>query len=240
MQRREHPVGHLHRVVGGGDALEDDHELVTTEARQPVPGPDGTAQTFGDHPQQLVADLVAEVVVHHLETVDVAEKDRDPGSLRSRLQECMVEMVEQQPAVGQPRQRILERMTGQLLLERLALRSVTEHDDRTGGCRRRRRRARPSSSRGIASRRTRSNRVSSLVTLRRNAMARVAGSSRKPASPRVTTGARRRRPRRTSRAWLAPAGFMKVIAPLSLMAKTPSPRLLVITESSSFCRSTSV
>ncbi len=76
---------------------------------------------------------MAEVVVDHLETVDVAEKDRDLVAGALGLQECVVEMVEQQPAVGQARQRVLERVARQLLLERLALGGVTEHDDRTGG-----------------------------------------------------------------------------------------------------------
>ena len=48
---------------GERHALQDDHELVTAEARQRVAGPDGTAEALGDDAQQLVPHLVAEVVV---------------------------------------------------------------------------------------------------------------------------------------------------------------------------------
>ena len=85
----------------------------------------------------------------------------------------------------------------------------------------------------------RSNRVSSVTTFCRNDMARMAGSSRKRGVSMGSGG--RPSPVRTSGqpSMAAPAGFMKVISPVLLMAQTPSPRLLVITERLSFWRSTS-
>ena len=127
--------GHLGGLVGRGDALEEDHELVATEARERVARPHGAAQAVPDDAQQLVAHLVAQVVVDHLEAVDVAEEHRDLAAGPVRLEQRVVEMVEEEPAVGQTGQRVLERVPGQLLLERLALRGVAEDDD---GARRRR------------------------------------------------------------------------------------------------------
>ena len=132
-QRLEHPVGHLAGILGRAHALEDDHELVAAETRQGVTRPDGTPEALGDDAEQLVADLVTEVVVDDLEPIDVAEEHGHPAAGAVGLEQRVVEVVEEQAAVGQAGQGILERMPGQLLLEGLALRGVPEHDDRGRG-----------------------------------------------------------------------------------------------------------
>ena len=137
-------VGDLAGVIGRGHALEEDHELVAAEARQRVAGPDRTAQAVPDDPQQLVADLVAQVVVDDLEAVDVAEQDRHLAARPVRLQQRVVEVVEEEPPVGQAGQGVLERVAGQLLLERLALGRVAEDDDGSRRATSRRPRARRS------------------------------------------------------------------------------------------------
>ena len=72
---------------------------------------------------------MAQVVVDHLEAVDVAEEHRHLAAGPVRLQQRVVEVVEEEAAVGQAGQRVLEGVAGQLLLEGLALRGVAEHDD---------------------------------------------------------------------------------------------------------------
>ena len=129
VQRLEDGGGDLAGVVGRGDALEQDDELVAAEARQGVTGPDGTSQPVRDDPQQLVAHLVAQVVVDDLEAVDVTEEHGDPAAGPVRLEQCVVQMVEEEPPVRQAGQRVLERVPGQLLLEGLALGRVAEDDD---------------------------------------------------------------------------------------------------------------
>ena len=126
------------RIVARVHALEQDDELVAAEARQRVARTHHAAQPLADDAQELVAHLMAEIVVDHLEAVDVTEEHGDlaPGSVR--LEQRMVDVVKQQPSVGQTRERVLERMTGQLFLERLAFRRVAEDDHRA-----RRRAARP-------------------------------------------------------------------------------------------------
>ncbi len=78
--------------------------------------------------EQLVPDLVAQLVVDRLEAVDVAEEHSDMTSGALGLQQGVLEVVEQEPPVGQAREGILEGMPCQLFLEGLALRDVTEHD----------------------------------------------------------------------------------------------------------------
>ncbi len=84
-------------------------------------GRTSAAEAVADGAQQLVAHLVTKVVVDHLEAVDVAEEDGDVALGALGLQQGVVEVVEQQPPVRQARERVLERVTGQLLLEGLAL-----------------------------------------------------------------------------------------------------------------------
>ena len=134
-QRLQDRVGHPGRLIGRGDAFEQDDELVTAETGERVARPHGAAQAIPDDAEQLVAHLVAQVVVDQLEAVDVAEEHRDLAAGPIRLEQGVVEMVEEEPAVGQTGQRVLEGVPGQLLLERLALRGVAEDDD---GTRRRR------------------------------------------------------------------------------------------------------
>ncbi len=88
----------------------------------------GTAQSLGHLAEELVADLVPEVVVDDLEPIEVAEEEGHPVVRAVRLQQGMVEMVQQQSAVGQAGQRVLEGTPGQLFLEHPALRSVVEDD----------------------------------------------------------------------------------------------------------------
>ncbi len=71
---------------------------------------------------------MAEVVIDHFEAVDVTEEHGHPAAGASRLEQRMVQVIEEETAIGQAGQRVLEGVAGQLLLERLALRGVTEHD----------------------------------------------------------------------------------------------------------------
>ncbi len=61
----------------GVAAVEQDRELVAAEPCDDVAVPDGGEQSGGDHPEQLVADLMAEQVVDGLEVVEVETEERD-------------------------------------------------------------------------------------------------------------------------------------------------------------------
>ena len=60
--------------------------------------------------KQLVADLVTQVVVDDLEAIDVAEQDRHALARALGLQQRVVEVVEQEPPVGQAGEGVLERV----------------------------------------------------------------------------------------------------------------------------------
>ena len=77
VHRLEDPVGDLGdaRLV---DVLEQDDELVASEARGGVGGADAAEQPSRGLAQEHVAGGVAEAVVDVLERVEVDEQDRDP------------------------------------------------------------------------------------------------------------------------------------------------------------------
>ena len=127
-QRVEDGVRDVRGIVSRGHALQQDHELVAAEARERVTGPDGATETVPDDPQDLVADLMAEGVVDDLEAVDVAEEKRHPTPGAVGLQQRVIEVVEEQAPVGQPREGVLKGMPGQLLLEGLPVGGVPEDD----------------------------------------------------------------------------------------------------------------
>ena len=104
---------------GVGDAVEQHGELVAAEARDGVAGAQRATQPARDGDQQLVADVVAERVVDELEAVEVEEQDGDaarPGRARCGAADRLVEAVEEQHAVRQPGQRVVQRVVLQALL----------------------------------------------------------------------------------------------------------------------------
>ena len=74
------------------------------------PGPDQPGEPPRDREQQLVADLVAVGVVDLLEPVEVGEQDRGVGVRPLRPQGGVLEPLLQQQPVGQPRQRVVQRV----------------------------------------------------------------------------------------------------------------------------------
>ena len=118
------PAAGLQRLVAG--VLQQDHELVAAQPRHGVAPGHAGAQALGDLLQQLVALLVAQRVVEHLEVVQVDEHQRAfarPVIVGQRL----VQPVQQQLAVGQLGQRIVEGQVLDLFLGRLALGDVAAH-----------------------------------------------------------------------------------------------------------------
>lgn len=107
-------------------------------ARGGVTGVDGPRQAHRDGAQQLVVDAMAEAVVDHLEVVDVQEQHRVPyparrvAPLAPRGVEGMRQAIVEQGTVGEPGQRVVERLMGEFLLEPLALADVAHHHRAAG------------------------------------------------------------------------------------------------------------
>ena len=83
----------------------------------------------GHRAQQLVAGRMAERVVDLLEAVEVEEKDRGHATFAAGTGQGLAEPVEQQGAVRQPGQRVVQGQPPDPLLGRLALGQVLEHRD---------------------------------------------------------------------------------------------------------------
>jgi hypothetical protein len=80
--------------------------------------------------QDVVAGGVAEAVVDRLEVVQVDEEDG--GVAEVAAVEGVLDPLAEQAAVGQPGQRVVEGLEGQLLLEGLALLQVAGVEDDAG------------------------------------------------------------------------------------------------------------
>ena len=111
-------------TVGG---LHQHRELVAPEPGRGVPLADGVTQALtGDH-EQLVAHLVPQAVVDVLEVVEVEVEHHDRlGRAHRALAQRVHQPVPEQLAVGQPGQRVVERLVGELLLEPLPVGDVAQ------------------------------------------------------------------------------------------------------------------
>src|SRR5205807_1169440 len=111
------------------DAVEEDGELVAAEAGDGVGRADGGHQLAGDLPEHEVAGRVAEAVVHGLEVVEVDEHDADRGRPALRAHERVLDAVDEERPVGEARNRVVEGLVGELVLEGLALAHVAAVQD---------------------------------------------------------------------------------------------------------------
>ena len=131
-QRGKDPLGDALRSRRGR-ILDEEGELVATEAAGTVLGTQNASQPAGDEPQEPIADRVAEPVVHILEIVEVDEQDGEPVRGAGPPDERVREAVDEEDAVRETGQRIVEGLVPQLLLEILAVADVDEdalHHDR--------------------------------------------------------------------------------------------------------------
>ena len=99
-------------------ALAEHRELVAAEAGDHVLRAQHGAQARADRAQQLVAGVVAERVVEHLQVVDVEEEQREAAALRVGARDRVAEALEQQGAVGQAGERVVQGVVADALLGR--------------------------------------------------------------------------------------------------------------------------
>ena len=119
--RHEDPLGDHDGLGGTGQVLQDDDELVPTEAPRGVDLPQLTTDRGGQGNQQVVTDPVAQAVVDELEVVDVQEQDRDGPGVTTGAGQRLVQPVQQQLPVGQPREGVVQRPVPELLLHAFLL-----------------------------------------------------------------------------------------------------------------------
>ncbi len=116
----------------GGDVFQHDDELVPAEPRDGVAGADRALDALADDGEQRVARLVAEGVVDEVEVIDVEEQDGDRGVAPQVPRERVSEAVEQEGAVREAGERVVQRFALQEILRPPELRDVLDLRDETG------------------------------------------------------------------------------------------------------------
>ena len=106
------------------DVLEQDGELVAAEPSDQVAFANAAREPLHDGPQQHVAGLVAERLVHDLEPVEIEQQQRHRSVPAQRARRRMAELVAQILPVGNTRQRIVAREVVEPDLRTLALDGV--------------------------------------------------------------------------------------------------------------------
>ena len=118
-------VRHHRRVVRLAHVVEQDGELVSSLPRQRVALAEAGVQPGGHLHQELVPGGVAQAVVHGLEPIEVEEQHGEAVPFAPpRAGEGALHQVEKQGAVGQARERVVERVVQHAVGDRLALRDV--------------------------------------------------------------------------------------------------------------------
>ena len=112
------------------DLVRDQHEFVTAEPCDGVLGAQDREKLGSDVPQERVADVMAEPVVHELEMVDIEEHH---GALKLpslRTGHRPLETIAQKVPIRQPRQRVVIDVVLELLLMSPGLGDVVQNADK--------------------------------------------------------------------------------------------------------------
>ena len=128
------PLGNRDRILWRADVVEQDRELVATEARRRVGRPQVGGDPFGHTGKQGVAKQVTKAVVDELEAVEVEEQHREMlVGVTVRSGHRHSQPVEEQRAVRQPRQGVVQRGVPELAFKLLAFVDVGQRPDHAGG-----------------------------------------------------------------------------------------------------------
>ena len=115
LERFEQALGDQLGTGRQRELLGDHDELVAAEAPQRIDVAHHALEPRGDSPQQLIADAVAERVVDALEVVDVDEQRRHRRLVAGGAREHLLDAIQDQRSVRQPRQRVVRRQERKLL-----------------------------------------------------------------------------------------------------------------------------
>ncbi len=94
--------------------LDQDHELVTTEAADRIGLPHHPVKAMRDLAKELVPGRVAECVVDVLELVEVDEQGGHAGVVAAGSSRHLLGAVENEGAVGEARQGVMARLVSEL------------------------------------------------------------------------------------------------------------------------------
>ncbi|MCY1304949.1 hypothetical protein D9M70_547240 [compost metagenome] len=118
MEGRGHQLPHLfgdrNRLFGVRAVFAQQGELVSAHARHGDVFREGIAQALGCLLQQLIAGAMAEAVIDVLEVIEVEQHHRAGRLIRPGARQGVANAVDEQQAVGQAAQGIVERLVKQL------------------------------------------------------------------------------------------------------------------------------
>ena len=121
LERREQPLGDQLGTDLQRELLGDHDELVPTQTTERIGGSHDAVEPRGDRLQELIAGPVAERVVDVLEVVEIYEQRRDRRLAANGTGEYLLNTIQNQGAVRQPRQRVVGCQERELLLAPLEL-----------------------------------------------------------------------------------------------------------------------
>ena len=107
--------------LGGGTGVEDDDELIARPAPDDLAVVGVAAQALGDQAQQVIARWMTEGIIDLLEAVKVDEQDRQRLLVALGAGNRLVSIGQQQIAVGQPGEAVVERQLTDLQARAIAL-----------------------------------------------------------------------------------------------------------------------
>ena len=122
-------LGDISSLLRVDDPVEQDGELVAAEARHRIGGAHRRAEPGGNLLEHEVSRRVPEAVVDRLEVVEVDEDDGDRETAALHAGERVLNAVGEERAIRKTRDRVVERLMRQLVLERLLLADVAAVED---------------------------------------------------------------------------------------------------------------
>jgi hypothetical protein len=115
LQSVEGEARHPRELDRLADVLDEDRELVPAEPRDRVCRSHHRGEPLPDDDQQLIAGCVPEAVVHRLEAVQIGEEDTHGVARGGGAGPSLREAVDEQGAVREARERIVEGLVRRLL-----------------------------------------------------------------------------------------------------------------------------
>ncbi len=122
-------LGDADRLGRVGDLFQEDRELVSGQAGNGIALARRPRQSLRHAPHHGVARRVTESLVDRFEPFEIETEERRRRALPLRPHQRVFQAIEEEGAVRQPGQRVVERLVGQLLFVALAVGHVVRVDD---------------------------------------------------------------------------------------------------------------
>jgi hypothetical protein len=126
LQRGDDALRDVVRTLGLVEIVDEDRELVAAEPSGRVALAEAAHDPLTHDTEQVVAGRVPEAVVDGLEVVEVDEQYGELTAVPLQPRRGVIDPITEERLVGQPRQRVVERLMDQLALQATVLGHVAE------------------------------------------------------------------------------------------------------------------